>query len=114
MLASTASENLVNTESERQNVLLSLLNVQQTVTEETRIGRLLIKLLRMEHEMLGTSTERPVSEKLIIDIDVDSDTAAESDFSVKSRFFLNRVNGRLRKMLNRSPEDSMQDIDKRL
>ena len=42
-----------------------------------------------------------------------SDTAAESNFSVKSRSFLNRVNDRLRKMLNRSPEDPMQDIDKR-
>ena len=44
---------------------------------------------------------------------MDSDTAAESDLSVKSSSFLNRVNDRLRKMLNRSPEDSMQDIDKR-
>ena len=63
--------------------------------------------------MSGTSTERPVSDKLVIDIDMDSDTAAESDFSIKSRSFLDRVNDRLRKMLNRSPEDSMQDIDKR-
>ena len=44
---------------------------------------------------------------------MDSDTATESDLSLKSRSFLNRVNDRLRKMLNRSPEDSMQDIDKR-
>ena len=42
---------------------------------------------------------------------MDSDTAAESDLSLKSRSFLNRVHDRLRKMLNRSP-DSMQDIDK--
>ena len=62
--------------------------------------------------MLGASTERPVSNKLVIDIDMDSDTAAESDLSLKSRSFLNRVTDRLRKMLNRSPEDSMQDIDK--
>ena len=34
---------------------------------------------------------------------MDSDTDAESDFSLKSR---------LRKMVNRSPEDAMQDIDK--
>ena len=44
---------------------------------------------------------------------MDSATAAESDLSLKTRSFLNRVNDRLRKMLNRSPEDSMQDIDKR-
>ena len=45
--------------------------------------------------------------------DMDSDTAAESNFSLKSRSFLNSLNDRLRKMLDRSPEDSMQDIDKR-
>ena len=42
-----------------------------------------------------------------------SDTVAESDLSLKSRSFMNRVNDRLRKMLNRFPEDSMLDIDKR-
>ena len=89
VLASTASENPVNTKSESQNVPLSSLIVQQT------------------------STERPENDKLVIDIDIDSDTAAESDFSLKSCSFLNRVNDRLRKMLNRSPEDAMQDIDKR-
>ena len=51
---------------------------------------------------------RPVSDKFVIDDHMGSDTAAESNFSRKSRSFL-----RLRKMLNRSPEDSMQDIDKR-
>ena len=69
--------------------------------------------VRKSGEMSGTSTVRPVSNKLVIDIDMDSDTATESDLSLKSRSFLNRVNDRLRKMLNRSPEDSMQDIDKR-
>ena len=60
-----------------------------------------------------TSTGRPENDKFVIDIDMDSDTATESDLSLKSRSFLNRVNDRLRKMLNRSPEDSMRDIDKR-
>ena len=63
-------------------------------------------------EMSKTSTERPVSNKLAIDIDMDSDTATKSDLSLKSHSFLNRVNDRLRKMLNRSPENSVQDIDK--
>ena len=63
--------------------------------------------------MSKTSTVRPVSNKLVIDIDMDSDTAAESNLSLKFRPFLIRVNDRLRKMLNRSPEDSMQDIYKR-
>ena len=47
------------------------------------------------------------------DIDMDSDTAAESDLSLKSRSFLHRVSDRLRKMFDRFPEDAMQDIDKR-
>ena len=63
--------------------------------------------------MQQTSTRRPVSNKLVIDNDMVSDTATESDLSLKSRSFLDRVNDRLQKMLNRSPEDSMQDIDKR-
>ena len=37
----------------------------------------------------------------------------ESSLSLRSRSFLNRVNDRLRKMLDRCPEDSTQDIDKR-
>ena len=41
-----------------------------------------------------------------------SHTEAESELSLGSRSFLHRVNDRLRKMLNRSPEDSMQDSDK--
>ena len=72
--------------------------------------------------MSKTSTVRPVggqpfnqhTDKFVIDDDdMESDTVAESDLSQKSRSFLNRVNDRLRKMLNRSPEDSMQDIAKR-
>ena len=69
--------------------------------------------VRKSGEMSGTRTVRPESKKLVVDVDMDSDTAAESDLSPKSRSFLNRVNDRLRKMRNRSPEDSMQDIDQR-
>ena len=64
-------------------------------------------------EMSNTSTVRPVHDKFVIDDDMDSDTATESNLSLRSRSFLNRVNDRLRKMLDRSPEDAMQDIDKR-
>ena len=64
-------------------------------------------------EMSNTSTGGPVYDKAVIDDDMDSDTTAESNLSLKSRSFLKRVNDRLRKMLNRSPQDSMQDIDKR-
>ena len=62
--------------------------------------------------MSSTSTRRPVNDKIVIDDDMDSDTV-ESNLTLKSRSFLNSVNDRLRKMLDRSPEDSMQDIDKR-
>ena len=102
VLASTPSENPGNTKSESQNAPLSSLNVQQTGTGRPVMG-----------EMSGTGTGRPVSNKLVIDIEMDSDTAAESDLSLKFCSFLNRVNDRLRKMLNRPPEDSIQDIDKR-
>ena len=37
--------------------------------------------VRKSGEMSGTRTERPVSNKLVIDIDMDSDTAAESNLS---------------------------------
>ena len=69
--------------------------------------------VRKSGEISKTSTGRLVSNQLIIVIDMDSDTVAESNLCLKSRSLLNRVNDRLRKMLNRSPEDSMQDIDKR-
>ena len=53
------------------------------------------------------------TDKFVVDDDdMDSDTATESNLSLKSRSFLHRVNDRLRKMLFPSPEDSMQDIDK--
>ena len=123
--ASTASECSGNTKSECQNVLLSSLNVQQTSTERPVLGASSSNSsewnkddkrssqVRKFGEMSGTSTGRPVSNKLVIYIDMDSDTAAESDFFLGTNSFLNRVNDRLRKMLGRSPEDAMQDIDKR-
>ena len=40
------------------------------------------------HEMLGARTERPVSNKLLIDDAMDSNTATESNLSLKSRSFL--------------------------
>ena len=40
------------------------------------------------------------------------DTATKSDLSLKARSFLHRVNDRLRKILDHSSKDAMQDIDK--
>ena len=51
-----------------------------------------------------------MDDKFVIDDDMDSDTATESNFSLRSRSFLNRV---LRKILDHSSEDAMQVIDKR-
>ena len=125
VLASTASENPENTKSESQEVPLSPLNVQQTGTvrpvmlasssnsSEWNNDDKWSSQVRKSCEMSKTSTVRLVYNKLEIDIEMDSDTATESYLSLQSRSFLHRVNARLRKMLNRSPEDSMQDIDKR-
>ena len=53
------------------------------------------------------------TDKFVIDYDgMDSNTATESNLSLKSRSFLDKVNDRLRKMLD-LPEDAMQDIDTR-
>ena len=125
VLASTASEHPENTKSESQKVLLSSFNVQQTGagkpvmlacssnSSEWYNDDKWSSQVRKSGEMSKTSTEKLESDNLVTDIVMDSDTATESDLSLISRSFLNRVNDRLRKMLNRSPKDSMQDIDKR-
>ena len=43
---------------------------------------------------------------------MDSNTVAESDMSLKSRWFLHRVNDRVRKMLDHSSKDATQDSNK--
>ena len=125
VLASSASESLGETKSEIQNVPLSSLNVQRTCSgrpvlgacssnySERNIDDKWFSQVWRSGEMSNTSTERPENEKFVIDDDMDSDTATESNVSQRSRSFLNRVNDRLRKMFDRSPRDAMQDIDKR-
>ena len=44
--------------------------------------------------------ERPVYDKFVIDDDMGSDTVTEFNLSLRSRSFLNRVNDRLRKILD--------------
>ena len=44
---------------------------------------------------------------------MDSDTVTESDLSLKSRSFLHRVNDGVRKMLDQSSQDAIQDSNKR-
>ena len=125
MLASTASKKPVKTEkSERTFELVKcaankhgagrpVMFTSSSSSSEWNNDDKWSSQVRKSGKMSETSTERPVSNKLVIDIDMDYDTAAESDLSPKYRSFLNKVNGRLRKMLNRSAEDSMQDVDKR-
>ena len=73
--------------------------------------------------MSEARTERPVGEQpagsftqhtdkfVIYDDDMDSNTATESDLSLKSRSFLHRVNDRVRKILDHySSTDAMQDM----
>ena len=98
VLASTASVNPGDTKTESQTVLLSSLDVQQTGTgrpvmlacssnsSEWNNDDKWSSQVRKSGEMSGTSTGRPVSNKLVVDIDMDSDTAAESDLSLKIRF----------------------------
>ena len=125
-MPSTASENLRNTKSQKSESAselvkcaatkygenLSLLQTQQIPQNGTMTTSGLLKCGNLV-KCRKQARKRPVPNKLVIDIDMDSDTAAESDLPLSSRSFLNRVNDRLRKMLNRSPDDSMQDIDKR-
>ena len=72
---------------------------------EARTGRL------VNEQPPGLFTQH--TDKFVIDDDdIDSDTATESDLSFKSRSFLHRVNDPLRKILDHSSKDAMQDIDK--
>ena len=63
-------------------------------------------------EMLGARTVTPVDDKFVIDDYMDSDTATESDLSLKSQSFLHKVNDRVRKILDHSSKDAMRDNDK--
>ena len=124
------------TKSESQNVPLSSLNEQQTSTGKFVMGasssndsdwNIDDKWSSQEwksDEMLEARTGRPVGGQsagpftqhtgrfVIDDDDMDSNTATESDLSLKSRSFLRSVNDRLRKILDHSSTDAMQEIDK--
>ena len=72
---------------------------------EVRTGRL------VNEQPPGLFTEQ--TDRFIVgDDDMDSDTVAESDMSLKSRSFLQRVTDRVRKMLDQSSKDATQDSNK--
>ena len=52
------------------------------------------------------------TDKFVIDNDMNSDTATESNFYLRSRSFFHRVNDRLRKILDQTSKDAMQEINK--
>ena len=53
------------------------------------------------------------TDRFIVDDDVmDSNTVTESDLSLKSISFVHRVNDRVRKMLEQSSKDAIQDSNK--
>ena len=96
-LASTASESPGKTKSESQKVPLSSLNEQQTSTgrpvlgacssnySEWNIDDKWSSQVWKSGEMSNTSTGRPVHDQFVIDDDdKDSDTATESNLSLKS------------------------------
>ena len=68
--------------------------------------------------MVEDRTGRPVvtaqhTDRFIVDDDdMDSNTVAESDMSLKSRSFLYRVNDRVRKIQDKSSKDATQDSNK--
>ena len=73
----------------------------------------------LEARMVRLVSEQPAglftqhTDKFVIDDDdMDSNTVTESDLSLKSRSVLQRVNGRVRKTLDQSSKDAMQDSDK--
>ena len=137
VLPSTASESPEKTKSESQKVPLSSKKEQQprrgrpvmgassSNNSEWNIDDAWSSQEWKSGEMLGARTGRPVGGQpagpftqhtdkfLIDDDDMDSDTVTESNLSLKSRSFLNRLNDRLRKILDHSSKDAMQDIDKR-
>ena len=132
VLASTASESQEKTRCESQ-LPLSSCNEQQPRTERLVMGarssdnsewNIDEKWPSQEWksgEMLEARTGRPVgghpftqhTDKFVIDDDdMDSNTATESNLSLKSRSFLRKVNDRLRKRQNQSSKDAMQDSNK--
>ena len=72
---------------------------------EVRTGRLVYE------QPAGLFTQH-MDRFIVDDDDMDSDTVAESDMSLKSRSFLHRVNDRVRKMLDQSSKDAMQHSNK--
>ena len=132
VLASTASKNPGQTRSESQIPLSSwteqpprtvklVMCAKSLNNSEWNIDKKWSSQEWKYGEMLEARTGRPVggqqftqdTDKFVIDDgDMDSDTATESNLSLKSPSLLHRVTARVRKILDHSSKDAMQDIDK--
>ena len=75
------------------------------VLMEVRTGRVV-------YEQLPSLFAQHTDIFIVDDDDMDSNTVAESDMSLKSRSTLHRVNNRVRKMLDQSSKDAIQDSNK--
>ena len=135
VLASTASESPVKTRYESQ------LPLSSWIEQHLRTGRPVEDAYSSSYsewnvdknwssqewksdELMEVRTGRPVNEqppglfaqhtdRFIVDADdMDSDTVAKSEMSLKSRSFLHRVNDRVRKMLDQSSKDATHDSNK--
>ena len=104
VLASTASESPGKTRYESQIPLSSW------TEQQPRTGR----LVRDAYSSRWALAHQTTQYGILADDDMDSDTITESNLSLKSRSFLHKVNDRVRKMLDQSSKDAMQDIDKTL
>ena len=99
VFASTASESPGKARYESQLLLSSW------TEQHLRTGRL------VDEHPPGLFTQH--TDRFIVDEDdMDSDTVAESDMSLKSRSFLHKVNDRVRKMQKQSSKDATQDSNK--
>ena len=98
------------------------ISILQSVLKWCRKERKQIQVKK--EEVMEVRTGRPVNEQppglfaqhtdrfIVDDDDMDTNTVAESDLSLKSRLFLHRVNDRVRKMLDQFSKDATQDSNK--
>ena len=71
-----------------------------------------VRTVRLDNEQPTGLFAQHTDRFVIDDDDIDSNTVAESDMSLKSRTFLHEVNDRVRNMLDQSSKDATQDSNK--
>ena len=113
MLASTASESPMKTRSESQiplqpRAVRLVMGASSSDYSEWNIDDKWSSQEWKSGEVLEARTWRPVDDKSVIDDGMNSDNVTESNFSLRSRSFLNRVNDRVRKIKDQSSKDTRQ------